>query len=342
MRTIKNPGEKRRPSRYGFATFFRDGKYYFQLNDEEGQPAFYGHGYQSEKGRDNGIRAVIRNAKDNANFDVEQTEDGLHYFILKSGNNQEIGSSPLFDTEAEMEEKRRLLEATEERIPVFARGEEGDAAPVAPQLREEPQVSPPEAGGNKPLEKPGKRPPHAFSITCDPASATWLIKHEASGDRKKLPSCQGSAIEAFLREHLPAEKEGERTGSAAPKGVPAKSEETVEGAIDFQVRSFEGDLVERLARTGELKWIEIRSERGTSSPSKPFTAKVVAKSLAGNESVTLSDLKELRPISGWFLVPIFEANQLEPGTYRFTVDIYQDAKGEGDVEYHGSRTIMLN
>ena len=65
----------------GFATFFKeDGLYYFQFNDTAGQPVLFSRGYQSDKSRDNGIKAVIRNASKEQRYETERTKSGKFYF----------------------------------------------------------------------------------------------------------------------------------------------------------------------------------------------------------------------------------------------------------------------
>jgi hypothetical protein len=54
------------------------------------------------------------------------------------------------------------------------------------------------------------------------------------------------------------------------------------------------------------------------------------------------EFKEQKPAFDRFLIPIYEANRLKPGMYRFTVTIHQGKAGEEEHNYKGSRMVMLN
>lgn len=77
-------------------------QHYFHFNDENARPILFSQGYNNVAGRDNGIRAVIRNAYLEVRY-LRKQEDGQHYFTLKSANSQEVARSPLFGSAMEME-----------------------------------------------------------------------------------------------------------------------------------------------------------------------------------------------------------------------------------------------
>ncbi|MCU0355779.1 MAG: DUF1508 domain-containing protein, partial [Cytophagales bacterium] len=88
----------------GFEPFKSDTskQHYFHFNNAGGKAILFSQGYGNIAGRDNGIRSVIRNAYMDARY--HRTEkDGKPYFILKSGNNQEVARSAYFASTAEME-----------------------------------------------------------------------------------------------------------------------------------------------------------------------------------------------------------------------------------------------
>ena len=96
----------------GFEPFKSDAskQHYFHFNNASGQAILFSQGYGNIAGRDNGIRSVIRNAYIDARY--HRTEkDGKPYFILKSGNNQEVSRSAYFASTAEMEAAIEYLKA---------------------------------------------------------------------------------------------------------------------------------------------------------------------------------------------------------------------------------------
>ena len=348
MKATNNPGGARSPARYGFATFFKDdGMYYFQFNGHDGAPIIFGHGYQSEKSRDNGIQVVIRNAADDAHYERQQTQKGQHFFTLKSGNNQEVGRSATFDTEPEMEEKLKLLKSITGDVPIFdAAGQpEGKAAAELQSVE------------NTALDASNKElsietlPRYKFSIIYYPDSDVWIIKHDPSGNTKQFKTCDGALIEAFMKAHLPAEKArvlpARESSPAQPKApaqevTPQKTDKLTEEKIEMKIRSFQGKEVRYFAKAGDLGQIEISPKQGSMISNKSYEARVIAKSLEDNETVVVSEIKARKPAYGRFVIPIFEANRLHPGMYRFLVTIHQGEKGQEEHDYHGSRMLMLN
>ena len=94
----------------GFATLRNaddKGHYFFFLN-ASGQPILFSQSYSGARGRDNGIRAVIRNAGTADRYERHQ-EDGVYYFVLRAANRQEIARSADFESEADLEAAIRYL-----------------------------------------------------------------------------------------------------------------------------------------------------------------------------------------------------------------------------------------
>ncbi len=349
MKPTNNPGDLPNPARGGFATFFKeDGQYYFQLNDKTGRPIFHSHGYQSERSRDNGIQAVIRNAAEKENYEPQQSKKGRHFFLLKSGNNQEIGRSVSFDSKSEMEEKLDLMMGVTEETPVFE---------LIPPATEKPEGAETEAMAEPAEEASAKElpienmPRYKFSIIYYPDSGLWNIKHDQSGNTRQLKTCDGKQIEAFLKAHLPLEKVKAALAAepviAHPKapsqeGIPRKEDQSAEEEIELKIRSIQGKEVQHLAGDRNLGQIEALPKRRTTVSSDVYEARVVAKSLESDETVVVSEVKGRKPAYGRFVIPIFEANKLRPGMYRFMVNIHQGEEGKEEHDYSGSRLVMLN
>lgn len=75
------------------------GQFVFLFNDEGGQPILFSQGYSGRSSRDNGIKAVIRNAGEEGRYELKE-ENGEHFFILRAGNRREIARSRVFPSAA--------------------------------------------------------------------------------------------------------------------------------------------------------------------------------------------------------------------------------------------------
>lgn len=74
------------------------GEFRFRLKASNGQKLLASEGYASKSGASNGIESVRKNAADKARFEVKESKSGKPYFVLKSGNNQIIGQSDMYES----------------------------------------------------------------------------------------------------------------------------------------------------------------------------------------------------------------------------------------------------
>ncbi len=90
----------------GFYTFFDEDRneYYFAYNRAtDDKTVLRSEGYTTSAARDNGIQSVIKNAPIEKRWGTGTVLDGkYYYYYLRAGNNQEIGRSCYYSTEAEM------------------------------------------------------------------------------------------------------------------------------------------------------------------------------------------------------------------------------------------------
>lgn len=110
-----------RPSNSGESGFeaFRneDNKeYYFHLNDDDANALLYSEGYSSSRGRNNGIKSVIRNGILRDRYEIREDE-AQYYFVLRAGNRQEIARSRNFSSKNELENAIIWLIG---RFPIYA------------------------------------------------------------------------------------------------------------------------------------------------------------------------------------------------------------------------------
>ncbi len=83
---------------FGFDAFADGDNYFFTVN-KDGEPVLLSEEYTSEAGRDNGIKSVKKNIKEENRYVKEQHPNGKYYFRLLAGNKQEIATSVWFDSE---------------------------------------------------------------------------------------------------------------------------------------------------------------------------------------------------------------------------------------------------
>ena len=95
----KYEGRPKSDSHKDFASFAHEGEHYFALL-RGGKPFLRSQGYSSAKGRDNGIASVTKNKDLEERWSVVEKK-GKYYLSLKAGNNQEIGISGAYNSEAD-------------------------------------------------------------------------------------------------------------------------------------------------------------------------------------------------------------------------------------------------
>ena len=102
----------------GFESFRNEDnkEYYFHLNDEDAKALLYSEGYSSSRGRNNGIKSVIRNGVIRDRYEIREDE-AQYYFILRAGNRQEIARSRNFSSKNEAENAITWLVG---RFPIYA------------------------------------------------------------------------------------------------------------------------------------------------------------------------------------------------------------------------------
>ena len=335
---------------YGFVTFFKeDGVYYFQFNGKKGEPILFSHGYQSEKSRDNGIQAVIRSAGNSELYVTEQTKKNEHFFVLKSGNYQEIGRSPLFDTLEEMKEKQEVLKSISKDIPIFEEKER------FPEKEKGTSVVPGEREMEAKPEDFGNIPRYKFSIIYYPDSDVWTVKHDLSGDSKKLKSFDGHRVEEFLKPYIPPKQtsafqattnpEPEKTmpEEMAGKGHPQKLNGLTHEEVELRLQNIKGATVYNyISNRSDLGAIEVLLKGGREIPCHAFEAKVIAKAVESKEALVIEKKKKLFPKEGRIMIPIRNAQGLKPGMHHFTVTIHQEKEGKRRHNYLGSQLVLLN
>lgn len=70
-----------------------NGEFQFNLKAGNGEVILSSEGYSGKSGCQNGIESVRKNAPDDGRFERKTSSNGKHYFNLRAGNGQIIGTS---------------------------------------------------------------------------------------------------------------------------------------------------------------------------------------------------------------------------------------------------------
>lgn len=94
----------------------QDKSHYFVLKAGNGQVILQSEMYTSKQACENGIESVQENSGDDTKFARMESSNGKHYFNLKAGNGQIIGTSQMYEDKSGMENgiesvKENALEA---------------------------------------------------------------------------------------------------------------------------------------------------------------------------------------------------------------------------------------
>lgn len=75
-----------------------NGEFQFNLKAGNGEIILSSEGYSSKAGCENGIESVKKNSPEDEKYDRLEAKNGKHYFNLKAGNGQIIGSSEMYES----------------------------------------------------------------------------------------------------------------------------------------------------------------------------------------------------------------------------------------------------
>lgn len=76
-----------------------NGEFQFNLKADNGQTILSSEGYSSRAACNNGVESVKKNSQSQNNFERLVAKNGKHYFNLKAGNGQVIGTSQMYESE---------------------------------------------------------------------------------------------------------------------------------------------------------------------------------------------------------------------------------------------------
>ena len=73
-------------------------QYYFRLKASNGETILASEGYAYKHSCQNGITSVKANAPYDSRYDRRTASNGQHYFVLKAGNGEIIGTSEMYNS----------------------------------------------------------------------------------------------------------------------------------------------------------------------------------------------------------------------------------------------------
>jgi len=77
-----------------------NGQFFFTLHADNGEKVLMSEMYKAKPGALNGIESVKKNASDDARYERKLSKAGKPYFVLKARNNEVIGTSEEYSSEA--------------------------------------------------------------------------------------------------------------------------------------------------------------------------------------------------------------------------------------------------
>lgn len=96
----------------------KDNNFYFRLRARNGEPILASEGYESKGGAMNGIESVRENASNDERYQRKTSSDGKPYFVLVAGNNEPIGKSEMYSSEAALENGIAAVKEVAPNAPV--------------------------------------------------------------------------------------------------------------------------------------------------------------------------------------------------------------------------------
>ena len=78
----------------------KDKKHYFRLKAGNGETILASQGYKSKAGCLNGIESVRNNSTRSGAIEERKAKNGQHFFVVKAGNGQVIGTSERYKSTA--------------------------------------------------------------------------------------------------------------------------------------------------------------------------------------------------------------------------------------------------
>jgi len=322
--------------KFGFETFQNQNTktHYFHFNDADGYAAVFSQSYQTAQKRDTGLKSVLKNAGNPDRY-LKSTDDNGHYFILKSGNHQQIARSRNFETVADMNNFLEIFSAIDANILIH-RQELPKATPK--QVEKKPRKTKMKVETKKVSEK---MPRHSFRLTMYPESLSGKIVHVLSGNEKSFKGINGEAITSFIQAHLPEEVIAKQEAKASHSvKLTSKQLQLKEEINNITIKGKEQNNIAYTIQSTLPYNIEFtikQAKKAKANEMINFHAKVFAKSLKSYQEVMVGELCTELQKDGQISIPVY-FNAVPPGNYRLMTTVTLDEQQT----LSGSRLVQVD
>ncbi len=298
-----------------------NGFYYFRCNDINGKPILQSKDYQTKDTAEDRLKSALRLAKLSKNY-LRRKESNKHYFILRSGNKQEVARSILFANEKDLQRnidyikqvansEKAVSKVTEEKVEEkkTAINQEKEKTEAKPGITKEQDTG----------KQATSKSRHSFRIDLYPREEgdtySGRIEYLLSEESATFQGVDEEKIIHFIRQHLPSKSTTSR-GVASPKAMES---------AELLLLSQPGGKSVHLVRAGTpLLHFLLRNIDFTQEQNDPVHVKVAAHSLDG--SMRTSFETSALPAEDKSLQLSLPGNYFSPGTYKVHMHAFSDAK----------------
>ncbi len=328
-----------RSGKYGFETFHKenDKLYYFHFNDSNGNAILFSRGYRDSRSRDNTMKKVVKNAPHTDRYLKKRTEEGKHYFYLKTEHGHKIARSMDFDSERVIDSMIKKLSEVDHDLL------ESDVTEITAPVS---QLKPADENKRTELRRrqkmiPEDMPRFRFTLTYYPDSRFWFLKNDFSEeDSMTLPSLEGEKIVQFIHTQMPewamSGKEEKSEVRRKSKGSPIHK---IKEKLEFKTK--DGRLMRHLIPKNQFSQVIMKLGEDILKGMKAVNceAKIFAKSLTDHKKMLIGELEDGLPVDGRIEVPVL-AQLLKPGIYRLYAQITLKDEHQDYEEVDGGSQIV--
>lgn len=88
-----------------------NGQFSFSLKDKDGKTIVKSEQYVQKANCVKGIESVKKNGQEDARYELKDSSNGKKFFNIKATNGQVVGTSVLFDSEADREKAMKAVKS---------------------------------------------------------------------------------------------------------------------------------------------------------------------------------------------------------------------------------------
>ena len=179
----------------------KGGQINYRLHARNGEIILSGEGYESRAGCRNGVRSVMRNAKDAARYQRKTARNGRFHFVLVAANGKTLGVSERYTTKKRRDNGIRSVRRIAPQAPIEditqttggrkvppgppgPRGQQGDVGPAGPRG---PKGAQGDVGPQGPAGPAGTQGPQGSQGPAGPQGADGVSGYEMLTKQFPLP-----------------------------------------------------------------------------------------------------------------------------------------------------------